>query len=287
MEISRNEICPCGSGKIFKNCCDSSIRPRGYSEDEISVFNLNKWMAYRGKVGRERAVFCKTYIENKALVLQAIKEKQLGETESKGERLSCKPGCVYCCYHYVTATLDEIEAIVYYLYHNEQALNSFLTAYGPWRAKIEENKALMTDIARSYNVYIADRSSDEKQERFHLLANQYLNLNMACPFLKDSACIIYPVRPWGCAGFVAVTPADWCRPGSANKPKTMSMPYYDQMHQIAYYRKFKGIWSTMPKAVFNILKGGIYTLSRIPGLETLEKETMEDPEIRSLLRSVK
>jgi Fe-S-cluster containining protein len=287
MEIGRNDTCPCGSGKKYKKCCDISVRPTDYAGDEITVLKFNKWIAYKGKVGRERAEFCDSYIKNKSLVLKAIKEKQLEETQLKGETVSCQPGCVYCCYHYVTATLDETEAIVYYLYQNEKYLNNFLTAYRRWKAKIDENTTLMTDILRAYNTSITDHSSAEKQESFRSLANQYLSLDIPCPFLNDGACSIYPVRPWVCACFVAVTPIDWCRPDSPNKPRTMSMTYYNEMDKIAHYRKFKGIWTTMPSAVYSILKSGVYTLSKIPGLEALEKETMEDPEIKSFLRSLR
>jgi len=287
MDIGRNDSCPCGSGKKYKKCCDLGILPAGYTEDEIKILKLNKWLAYRGKVGQLREAFCKAYISNKALVLKAIKDKQVEETSSRGETLSCRPGCVYCCYHYVTATLEEIEAIVYYLYRNEQALNDFLTAYRKWKTQIDLNQSLITEISHAYNNSIADRGSSEKQERFHFLAKQYQGLDIPCPFLKNRECIIYPVRPWGCAGFVAVTPPEWCRPGSPDNPRTMSISFYKDMTAVPHYRKHKSIWTTMPKAVYSLLKSGVYSLSRIPGLETLERETLDDPEVRQLLRSLK
>jgi hypothetical protein len=40
----------------------------------------------------------------------------------------------------------------------------------------------------------------------------------------------------------------------------------------------------MPKAVFSILQGGIYAVAKIPGLETLARETMEDPEVKVLIK---
>jgi hypothetical protein len=67
----------------------------------------------------------------------------------------------------------------------------------------------------------------------------------------------------------------------------MTVAYNNGMKKVAYYRKFKGFWTTMPKAVYNILKGGTYTLSKIPGLETLSRETMEDPEVKFFLRRIK
>lgn len=286
MEISRNDTCPCGSGKKYRKCCDATIRPSGYSEDEITSLKLSKWMAYKGKVGRDRAAFCSAFIKNKQLVLKAVKEKQIEETRSKGQTLSCQAGCIYCCYHYVTATLDEVEAIVYYLYQNEQSLDNFLKNYPAWKAKIDQNQALMTDIFKAYNAFIGG-SSPEKQEHFQSLANQYLSLDIPCPFLKDNACTIYPVRPWGCACFVSVSPPEWCSPNSSNKPDTMSMSFFSDMHRIPHYRKSKGIWTTMPKAVYSLLKGGVYTLSKIPGLETLSQETLSDPEMKFFLRSLK
>jgi Fe-S-cluster containining protein len=287
IEIGRNEVCPCGSGKKYKKCCDLSMQPAGYSNDEITVLKLNKWMAYQGKVGRERAAFCNEFIKNKYLVLKDIKEKQLTETQGKAETISCRPGCVYCCYHYITGTLDEVEAVVYYLYQNEAALNYFLGTYRNWKVQIDANQSLLKDISQSYNTWVHDRESVEKQEQFHALANQYLGLNIPCPFLRESACLIYPVRPWVCAGWVAVTPPDWCRPDSPDKPKTMSISYGQDMNKIAHYRNSKGFWTTMPKAVFSLIQGGTYALAKIPGLASLEKETMEDPEIQALIQRLK
>jgi Fe-S-cluster containining protein len=287
MEIGRNDACPCGSGKKYKKCCGSNLHPAGYTEEENSILRLNKWLAYRGKVGREREAFCRAYIENKKNVIQAIQDRQVTESKGRGEAVSCRQGCVYCCYHYVTSTLDEIEAIVYYLYQNEDSLNYFLTTYRNWKVKIEEYKSLMTDISQAYNTQVRDNESSEKQTKFHLLANRYLDLDLPCPFLKEKTCIIYPVRPWVCASFFAVSPPDWCGPKSENKPRTMSVPHCKEMNQISHYRKYKGFWTTTPKAVYSVLQSGIYALTKIPGLETLEKETLEDPEVRELISKIR
>lgn len=287
MEIGRNSTCPCGSGKKYRKCCDVAVRPSGYSEDDIDTLKLNKWMAYKGKVGRKRSAFCNAYIKNKYLVIRAIEEKQLEETRSKGRTLSCQPGCVYCCYYYVTATLDEVEPIVYYLYHHEKPLNDFLANYRNWKAKTDENQALMADIPKAYNTFIADRASREKQEHFQSLTSEYLALDIPCPFLDNGACSVYPVRPWGCVCFVSVTPPEWCRPDSPHQPDTKSMPYYSDMHKVPHYHQSEEVWLTMPEAVYSILKGGVYSLSGLPGLETLERETLEDPEMKHFLRGLR
>jgi Fe-S-cluster containining protein len=287
MNIGRNDLCPCGSGEKYKKCCEINIHPAGYGADEIAILKLNKWIAYKGKVGRERDAFCIEYIKNKQTVLEAIKEKQLEGAQSKAETITCRPGCTYCCYHYVTTTLDETEAIVYHLYQNIKSLNSFLEAYRRWRAIIDGNSSLITGISRAYNASVHDACSTEKQEHFHSLAKQYQGLNLPCPFLSEDMCLIYPVRPWACAGFCAVTPPDWCRPDSPNKSRTMSISQYKDMRKIAHYRNSRGNWMTMPKAVYSILQGGIYTLAKIPGMESLERETMEDPEVNQLLERLR
>jgi Fe-S-cluster containining protein len=255
----------------------------GYNENEINFFKLNKWLAYKGKVGRERASFCNEYIRNKNLVFETITARQQEAAQTNGETVSCRPGCVYCCYHYVTATLDEIEAIVYYLYRNENALNGFLAAYRSWKTKIETNKTLLRDISKAYNDHLHDRDSAEKQELFQTLANQYNTLDIPCPFLSENRCLIYPVRPWVCAGYFAVTPNDWCRPDSPHKARTLSISNFKDMRKIVHYRNSRGLWMNMPKAVFAVLQGGIYTLAKIPGMETLERETLDDPEVKELL----
>jgi Fe-S-cluster containining protein len=265
-------------------CCDLSLRPGGYTDKAITLFKLNKWIAYRGKTGQERAEFCREFIKNKRQVIETIQERQQVETQLKNETISCHHGCVYCCYHYVTATFDEVEAIVYYLYQNGNSLQYFLESYPGWKSMIEKNQTLINSIAHAYNALIIDRESPGKQEQFHLLANQYLGLDLPCPFLRENECVIYPVRPWVCASWAAVTPPEWCSPQSLEKPRTISISYCQEMNRVPHYRKHKRFWTTMPKAVFSILQGGIYAVAKIPGLETLARETMEDPEVKVLIK---
>ncbi len=282
--IGRNDPCPCGSGKKYKKCCGARLQTDIQRRQEMDHFKLNREIAYIGEIGRVRKNFCIDYIKHKQSAINEIEEFLLKETRVKGETITCHKGCFFCCSQHVSTLLQESEAIVYYLYQHERPLNDFLEAYPKWRAQIGKNESLFRRVSQLYNEALVDRFSKEKDRSFMEAANQYLAQNIPCPFLSDGICSIYTVRPWACASLVATTPAEWCSPISPNKPQVCIVNWWERIIQIPFYRKIDFILSTMPLAVYNILQGGTYYLSKFPGLESLEKEAMNDPEVRLVLR---
>jgi hypothetical protein len=67
---------------------------------------LNRKMAYVGKLGKSRELFCQDYIKKKKECIEAITQKFLKEIENEGKTTPCKQGCVYstCCNEYVDAS---------------------------------------------------------------------------------------------------------------------------------------------------------------------------------------
>ena len=57
--------------------------------------------------------------------------------KTNGKTITCQKGCYFCCDEFVEADIQECEAIVYYLYHNESALFTFLKNYPEWGEKGE------------------------------------------------------------------------------------------------------------------------------------------------------
>jgi hypothetical protein len=78
-------------------------------------------------------------------------QAQHKEAQAKGERMTCRKGCFFCCLLHVEATIQECEVIVYYLYQNEDALKSFLKNYPRWRNKIRENGDIFKELGEAKN----------------------------------------------------------------------------------------------------------------------------------------
>ena len=56
--------------------------------------------------------------------------------EESGTSIFCSRGCSHCCKMFVVASLQECEAIVHHLYHNEPALKLFLRNFARWNERI-------------------------------------------------------------------------------------------------------------------------------------------------------
>lgn len=283
-KIGRNSPCPCGSGKKYKHCHGKSSQTIPIEgKNERDYLTLNKVIAYKGKIGKMREDFCIRYIKHKKEVIKVIVRNLTNEVTAKGETITCHKGCSYCCSQYIGGTLQEVEAIVYYLYNHETILNSFIKKYPEWRAKVRENEAVFTRVAETFNETFSSGRTLKNRQAYLEATKAYLNLNIPCPFLNDDICSIYEVRPWPCASVVAVTPGEWCSPANDNicevrisnlVPK--EMPYFRELSRL--------VMTTIPLGVYEILNGGYIWLSDIPGLEGLDREALTDPTIQPILQ---
>lgn len=68
------------------------------------------------------------------------------------------------------------------------------------------------------------------------------------------------------------------------------MPKYYEVHgkweiETPMYGKSTAlVFQPLPIGVYNILTLGTYVLSKIPGLENLEQEAINDPEVRPIIQ---
>src|SRR4030042_1477035 len=200
---------------------------------------LNKEIAYKGLVGRIREEFCKRYIGHKRSIITRI-EQSVNQQIAADENITCKRGCFYCCSQHIGCSIGECEAIVYFLYQHDTVLKQFVNSYPDWRSKVRQNEPLFKKIPQLFMNVVNSGVQIEKQKAFMKVAREYERLDIACPFLANGECSIYEVRPFVCAGIVATTPADYCRPSSPNTPKVyfnLSGAILDR--QMPYYRKIE------------------------------------------------
>jgi hypothetical protein len=281
MTAERNDPCPCGSGKKYKKCCGASASPAGEVMPEADAIALNLAIAYKGKIGRLREQFCQQYLEYKYRALKKVSEELEAKVASKQENIACARGCSYCCYLYVRASLQECETIVFQLYHQPEALATFVEHYQEWWEKVcQIGPAFKTIVALSNRMQGSQPGEIEIQYQSAL--RDYRLQNIRCPFLAHNACSIYDIRPWVCAGVVASTPRDWCDPTGFHysdvKFYTVEA-YIDRERRFYLPTKVGLAMGCFPVMVHQLLIKGFGMLELIPGLAGLRSRVMADPEV--------
>jgi len=177
----------------------------------------------KGSRGAWRTEFCRKYFS----LLTKCEEKSLQtlveSLTAKGETITCRKGCTYCCYHYVTVSLAQGIVIVDYLYKRKDLLKRFLDNYEQWHEKAKSIADRLDHIrtqSLSSPVPVGQVIAETRP-----LSSRYFGASIACPFLADDQCTIYPVRPPSCSSHHAVSPPEWCAPSSEEQPEIRrSMP---------------------------------------------------------------
>lgn len=288
-KIGRNDPCPCGSGKKYKNCCGATAKNQVQAnKDMIDTLKLNKEIAYKGRIGRQRKDFCVNYIKHKQKTFKEIEIEQNERVADSGATITCQKGCSFCCVENVQASLQECEAIVYYLYQYGTIFRAFLQEYPQWHAKVHKHVDIIEKLHQLFNGMVESGFSEESRQAYAEGGGIYARLNIPCPFLKDNMCLIYEVRPWVCASLVATTPAEWCNPTNPNWEErrimtwlpghALELPFYYGHSELSIESV------TMPPMVYQILNGGVLYLSTLEGLENLKAEVASDPEVKAIIQ---
>jgi len=106
-----------------------------------------------------------------------------------GYRISCRPGCDWCCYQIVAAGLWEGALLANYLIQTKQ--NKLLEAV---MRQGEEQAELYTELSHTE------------------AADVWFVKQEPCAFLQDHRCAVYALRPTACAAHCVVSPAADCAP---------------------------------------------------------------------------
>jgi hypothetical protein len=253
----------------------------------IDHIMLNKEIAYSGDIGRKRRDFCIDYINRKKKIIKEIQADQTRSAAKDGETITCPKGCAFCCLLYMQASIQECEAIVYYLYQNESKLNTFLENYKGWRKKLRENGEIFRECAQAWIDKSATGAGEKEFQAFVGETKRYRDQDMHCPFLYNNLCLIYEVRPYTCVGTVASTPPEWCNPSNPKEPKiyhTQTSAIFDKSF---YYKEIKDVvLAFMPIMVYGILEDGYEMLSIATGLGDLDDKALADPQVKAIMKAL-
>lgn len=171
---------------------------------------------HKGAHGSWRRAFCSRYSGLLGRSRENAHESLQESLAEQGKEISCRKGCTWCCYHYVTVSLAHGIVIVDYLYGRRDLLKQFLDRYGDWRGQAA---SLADAIDRIRNQALASSTpTGHILEETRPLSRRYLDAHIPCPFLSNDQCSIYPVRPMSCSGHYSVSPPEWCAPASSQGP---------------------------------------------------------------------
>jgi len=264
----RNDPCRCGSGIKYKKCCGRALVNE-------SRYDVMKRIAYVSDIGRRREAFCLDMTER----MQAYHREAmacLGEkARTLGLTITCRKGCPHCCSQYIWTSLQEAEAIVYYLYHNPEALELFVSRYQTWKTWPGRAAA---DQAVSHAF------ASNQDAPFEEALEVYLGLENPCPFLAEGTCAIYPVRPISCASIASFSPASCCRASSEQAPLCGMAPAILPSDYPPYLGRYHILpWGGMPQMVNRLLSGGYVFLLDVVDSEELREEAWSDPVLSGAL----
>jgi Fe-S-cluster containining protein len=134
---------------------------------------------------------------------------------SVDQKVSCRAGCGACCRQVVPISETEV------LYLADVISNM------PMEHRLEIVKRFDLAVERIRDAGLADKLTLEAMsttEERHRIADQYFDLNIACPFLEDESCSIHPHRPLACREYLVTSPASECSHPTAETIEMVEMP---------------------------------------------------------------
>ena len=143
------------------------------------------------------------------LVVQTIYEEMDKATEllkqdieRQGRRITCKKGCSYCCSQPIDADITEAILITQHLDQNQEKKSEFIVKYPEWRKQV--NPEAYTQRLN----YVLQGKAISLQEALQAYSQ---GKNALCPFLKNSECVIYEVRPTVCRALISLDNPEICK----------------------------------------------------------------------------
>ncbi len=222
------------------------------------IKNIKK-KAYIGPSGVKRKQFCEKYLRVLPQIYSNLHNGQI-KTLREGEQISCKKECFHCCYQHVAVPLAHGLSIVDYLYSHDVALNNFLNNYPQWEEAAGDTSR---ELDTGFNLAIQERDPAAiLRHANNPLSSSYFDIQVPCPFLLNSCCSIYEVRPMNCAGHYSTSPREWCAKSRSEEPKVReALPSESDMIKLISLpnvtRKLFLHQSTVPIMVYELLVDGL------------------------------
>lgn len=131
--------------------------------------------------------------------------------EGQGKKISCQAGCGACCRQLVAISLVEardLARVVAEMPPVRQAIVRKRFAKGIARL---EAAGLVDPRDRSRKRWLLDDEPGAAESLLPRITRKYFDQQIACPFLENESCGIYPDRPLVCREYHVTSPAERCR----------------------------------------------------------------------------
>jgi Fe-S-cluster containining protein len=169
-----------------------------------------------GEYGSWRKQFCRKYRELLVRSRNNTHHSLVETLAPKGDKITCRKGCTYCCYHYVTVSIGHGIVISDHLLKRKELLKQFIENYEKWHRR---GYPISDSIDRTrIQAFSSSMPIDDVIAATRPLSAGYLDTNIPCPFLVDKKCFIYDVRPFQCSGHYSVSPPNWCASTTKQDP---------------------------------------------------------------------
>ncbi|MGC9972387.1 MAG: YkgJ family cysteine cluster protein [Bryobacteraceae bacterium] len=145
------------------------------------------------------------------------------KSESEGLKISCREGCGACCRQLVP--ISDAEAVY---------LAELVAALPPERqARVRERfREALAALGESLVERLRDTSEFKDLAQRRELGEEYFRRGVACPFLEEERCTIYPHRPMTCREYLVTSPAENCQKPSPETVRPVPIPI--KLSQILY-----------------------------------------------------
>ena len=123
------------------------------------------------------------------------------DVQRSGQSISCRKGCGACCRQVVPISEAEAHHLDDVIERMSEPRRSDVRTRFVQARKRFESAGLLDRLRRPGDM-------DDEQRRS--LALDYFRQGVACPFLEDESCSIWPDRPLACREYLVTSPAENC-----------------------------------------------------------------------------
>lgn len=144
----------------------------------------------------------------------------VGAAARRGDAVTCKPACGACCRQLVPISWTEARQI--------RALVDAMPE--PRRSVVRARFADALSRAESGGLLREMRVFDAlPDEQFVTVHPRYFALRIACPFLEDEDCSIYPHRPLVCREHLVTSPPELCSEAATPDVRRIPLPAFPSL----------------------------------------------------------
>ena len=149
-------------------------------------------------------------------VTDAVVDATITSVKEVGRKISCKQGCGACCRQLVP--LAEIEA---------RALRDLVDAMPePRRSEIRKRFSDAYRRLKSSGYWEKlQRRESWNDDEVQSMGLGYFFQGIACPFLEQECCSIYPDRPSACREYLVTSPAENCQRPNSDGIDPVTLPF--------------------------------------------------------------